>query len=810
MTEPHSTPTAGTFIGLGLVTLATVMYEIILTRIFSVTMWYHFAFVAISVAMFGLTVGAIIVYAWPARLAAWRLSNRLGVSALGFGVAAVLSFVIHTWQQPRLELSLIGLASTASMYAVLAVPFVLSGICVCLALTKYPAHVSRLYAADLLGAALGCLLVVGTLNATDGPTAVVAAGAIACLGAAFFVGPGRLRWTAVLATVGLGAFSVVHTGLVVDQMPLVRLTWVKGSAENPPLYEKWNSFSRITVYGDPTRPHPPRGWGLSPLAPTEPVRQLMLLIDAGAGTVLTGFDGDQRTLEHLKYDVTNLPHYLRSNAAVMVIGAGGGRDVLSALLFNQRSVVAVEVNQDIIDTVNRRFGQFTGRLDQRPGVRFVADEARAYLARQQERFDIIQISLIDTWAATAAGAFVLTENALYTVEAWRLFLSRLTPEGILSVSRFYFGERPDEIYRLTALASSALRFRGVANPRQHMLIARQMPQWGSADGPVGLATLLVSPAPFSLADIAAFESVTRALRFDLILTPAWAIDSTFPALAAPDDPAPLFAGFPVNIAPPTDNSPFFFHMLRLRDAARQALNGKDIDNINMKAVSVLGTLLITVLVFTALCILGPLALTSDRRAIAPNVPLFVFFGGIGLGFMLIEISQMQRLIIFLGHPTYSLSVVLFVLLGASGAGSYLAARLVRAPTMLRGWPLVLLVVLGTFGLATPAAIHTFESATTAFRIVVAAGILAPLGVVMGMAFPIGMAIAARRDAAIAPWLWGINGAASVCASVLAVVIALGAGIAAAFWTGVACYVVASAALLRTMGRDPATATAPRP
>jgi hypothetical protein len=694
------------------------------------------------------------------------------------------------------------------MYAILAVPFVLSGICVCLALTRFPSQVSRLYAADLLGAALGCLLVVGTLNVTDGPTAVVAAGAIACLGAACFVGPGRLRWTAVAATVGMTAFAAVHTGLVVDQTPLVRLTWVKGSTEMPPLYEKWNSFSRITVYGDPTRPHPPRGWGLSPLAPTAPVRQLMLLIDAGAGTVLTGFDGDQRSLEHLKYDVTNLPHYLRSDASVMVIGAGGGRDVLSALLFNQRSVVAVEVNQDIIDTVNRRFGQFTGRLDQRPGVRFVADEARAYLARQQERFDIIQISLIDTWAATAAGAFVLTENALYTVEAWQLFLSRLTPPGILSVSRFYFGARPDEIYRLTALAGSALRDRGVADPRRHILMARQMPPPGSPEGPVGLATLLVSPTPFSPADIAAFESVTRALQFDLILTPGWAMDSTFAALTAPADPAPLLAGFPVNIAPPTDNSPFFFHMLRLRDAARQAFSGEGTDNINMKAVSVLGALLVTVVVFTALCILVPLALTSDRRTIGPNVPLFVFFGAIGLGFMLIEISQMQRLIIFLGHPTYSLSVVLFVLLGASGVGSFLATRLVRTYAMLRAWPLVLLVVLGTFGLATPAAIYSFESATTVLRVMVAAGILVPLGVVMGMAFPIGMAVAAGRDLAIAPWLWGINGAASVCASVLAVVIALGAGIAAAFWTGVVCYAAAGGALLWTLEReaDPVTAS----
>src|SRR2546425_8386100 len=648
------------------------MYEIVLTRIFSVTMWYHFAFVAISVAMFGMTVGAIIVYLRPAQFAAERLPDHLGLTALGFGVATVVSFLIQVRDQPHFELSVTGLISTLSTYAVLAVPFTLSGMCVCLALTKYPSRVGRLYAVDLLGAALGCLLVVWTLDVTDGPTAVIVVGAIASLAAAFFSGRRRaLRWAAIVATIALASLATVHTLLVRWQEPWIRLMWVKGSAERHPLYEKWNSFSRITVHGDPARPQPPRGWGLSDLTPAEPVRQLMLLIDAGAGTVLTAFDGDTRPLEHLKYDVTNLPHYLRPHANVFVIGAGGGRDVLSALLFGQRSVVAVEINQDIIETVNDRFGAFTGRLDQRPGVRFVNDEARSYLARQRSRFDIIQISLIDTWAATAAGAFVLTENSLYTVEAWRLFLDRLTPDGILSVSRFYFDHRPDEIYRLTTLASAALRAQRTMDPRPHIVVTRQLPRRGPWVSAVGLATILVSPAPFSRARLDALDAVTRRLRFDLVLSPDYALDDTFAALASDKDPAPVFARFPVNIAPPTDDRPFFFHMLRFRDAAARLVGGGEADDINTKAVSILGALLLAVVVFTTLCILVPLALTSERRALAGATPLFIFFGCIGLGFMLVEISQMQRLIIFLGHPTYSLSVVLFALLVSSGLGSYL-------------------------------------------------------------------------------------------------------------------------------------------
>src|SRR5216683_1684070 len=379
------------------------MYEIVLTRIFSVTMWYHFAFVAISVAMFGMTVGAIIVYLRPAFFTQERVAEHLTLGAVLFAVSAVVSFVISLFVPFDGEVTIGGLLSTGLTYAIIAVPFVFSGICVALALTKFPQRVGKLYACDLIGAATGCLLIIVTLNVTDGPTAVIA----------------------------VGAFAAAHTVLVRDESPLVRLQWVKGRAEPRPLYEKWNSFSRVTVFGDPTQPTAPAGWGVSAtFRPERGVRQLSLLIDASAGTVLTGYDGNPADLEHLKYDVTNLVHYVRQGARVLVIGVGGGRDVLAAVLFGQRSVLGVEINQDIIGTVNGKFGGFTGHLDRLPQVRFVNDEARSYIARQTERFDIIQISLIDTWAATSAGAFVLTENSLYTAEAWKLFLDRLSPSGI--------------------------------------------------------------------------------------------------------------------------------------------------------------------------------------------------------------------------------------------------------------------------------------------------------------------------------------------------------------------------------------------
>ena len=785
--------------GLFLVTLATIMYEIALTRIFSVTMWYHFAFVAISVAMFGMTVGALVVYLRPSWFPAERLSYGLGLSALLFGVTIVFSLMTLLIVPFAPGASLMGLYSVMFYYVVVAVPFVFSGVCVTLALTRFPRQVPSLYAVDLLGAAAGCVIVLVALDVTDGPTTVVGTALAACVAAAVFSMPtesSRLRAGALVAIIALAAFVAVNSLRIGEQASLLRVEWVKGGREPKPLFEKWNSFSRVTVFGDPNQPVAPRGWGQSDTWPADRrIHQLELLIDANAATVLTEFDGRLEMIDHLKYDVTNMAHWLRRDARVLVVGAGGGRDVLSALAFQQRGVLGVEINGSILDILNGYFGGFTGHLERDPRVRFVNDEARSYIARQHDRFDILQISLIDTWAATGAGAFVLSEHSLYTTEAWELFLDRLTPNGLLSVSRWYFDPRPDETYRVVTLAVTALAKRGITRPRDHMAIVRHATGADGKVAPLGVATLLISPSPLSSADVDALEAAAKRLHFDVLLSPRHAASPMFDALTSGRDLAPVYAQFPVNITPPTDNSPFFFHTLRLGDIFRgelwhQRLGGS---SANVQAVWVLGLLLLTVIGLTVLCIVVPLVLTTERRVLTGSAPLFVFFIGIGLGFMLVEISQMQRLIVFLGHPTYGLSVVLFAMLAASGIGSLLIGRFgdgARATT-----PLVALIAtLVVFGAATPMAIRTFAASTTPVRIAVAVALLFPIGLLMGTAFPLGMRAATGRAPALTPWLWGINGATSVCASVVAVAIALHWGIAASFWTGVACYAMATVAL----------------
>ncbi len=789
-----------TTVGLLIIALATLSYEVLLTRIFSVTMWYHFAFAAISVAMLGMTVGALIVYLRPQWFPAESAKSQLALTALLLPRIILVSFLTQLSIPFRVAPSLVAVYAIAFTYVVIAVPFVVSGVVVCLALTRFPRDVGMLYAADLVGAAIGCVLLVWILEITDGPTAVLVICALAALGAlAFALDTDRLklrRWSTWLAVLFLVA-AAGHTVLVWRQEGILRILYNKTDIDYRPLYERWNSYSRVRVSGDPNQPEEPYAWGLSPTFPkVKRFYQLHLDIDNAAGTVLTKDTGHPENVEHLKYDVTNIGYNIRPNARVLVIGVGGGRDILSALLFGASEVTGVELNRNILDTINGRFGDFTGHLDRNPRVRFVNDEARSYVARQHTRYDFMQISLIDTWAATAAGAFVLSENSLYTVEAWDLFLEHLTDHGLLSVSRWFFDSRPGEVYRLTSLASAALHRRGVTDPRRHMMIIRSLRGSDFGDAPDGIGTLLLSPSPLSDDDVKQLEIEANRLQFEGVLGPTCAADDTFARLASGRDLDAFTAAYPINIAAPTDNSPFFFNMLRLRDVVlrpERAVLGRV--SHNQTAVFVLGTLLATMIVLTLLCIFVPLKLTTDPGALRGAGPLLAFFASIGLGFMLIETSQMQRLIVVLGHPTYGLTVVLFALLLSGGLGSWLTngVPIERAGESGLRRLIVLLVLLVIFGWLTPAVADRLQRADTLARVTASALMLGVPGLFMGMAFPLGMKLASQRFGHLTPWFWGTNGATSVCASVLAVSIALSWSISAAFWAGCAAYAVGLAA-----------------
>jgi hypothetical protein len=323
MTVTTNKATQSTYLGLFFITMAMLMYEILLTRIFSVTMWYHFAFVAISIALFGLTLGGIIVYLFPKYFSALKVKSRLSLHALLFTVTIPLSFLIQINLPALINIFPLVLITT---YMISTIPFIFSGIIVSLTLTKFPQQISNLYAADLAGAALGCLALILTLSLTDGPTAVFVVAFVASLGHYFFIqqkASKLINYSSLLILL-LGSFVVFHTYLVHQQRPLIRIQYAKGEQEVAPIYEKWNPFSRIQVYQDPDNPDQPFGWGLSDKYKYQPREyQLKLDIDKAGVTVLPKFDGDLNQVDYLKYDVTNIAHYLRPNSKVLIIGSGG-------------------------------------------------------------------------------------------------------------------------------------------------------------------------------------------------------------------------------------------------------------------------------------------------------------------------------------------------------------------------------------------------------------------------------------------------------------------------------------------------------
>lgn len=784
------------FIGFFLITCSTLMYEILLTRIFSVTMWYHYAFMTISIAMFGMTTGSLVVYKSPNKFPQEKIHNILTKMSFSFGLFIIFSILIHLNTLILSKLSPI--CFNFINFLAISIPFIFSGIIVCLVLTRFTNNLGKLYAVDLAGAALGCIVLIFVLQVVDALSAVFIVALLPLISVFLFLDGNyfkeKLKFYSGIFIAIILCIVFCNVFMSEKQMPILRLTWVKGQFESVPLFEKWNSFSRVQVDGEPSVPTKPFGWGFGDkyyeLDNSRKIKQLFLRIDSSAGTVLTKFDGNLSNYDYLKYDVTNIVNHLKTDSNVYIIGAGGGRDVLSALLFKQKSVTAVEINDNIIKAINVKFKDFTGHLNEIPKVKFVNDEARSYITRQKEKYDIIQASLIDTWAATAAGAFVLSENSLYTVQSWKTFLEHLSQNGVLSFSRWYDSENPAEIYRLVSLASSSLKDYGIKNPREHIILVAvdkniKIQRYG------GIGTILVSKSPFSQEDINKINKISEEKGFKVLLSPNYSADSIFTILTSQANTEKFVSNYRFNIAAPTDESPFFFNMLRIKDILNLNSLKESANSPNLIAIQVLMKLLLIVFLLTFFCVIFPLYRSIEKKLLKSSIPFLLFFASIGFGYMLIEISIMQKLIVFLGHPVYGLSVILFTLLLSSSLGSLLTQKSDEAKfkKIAFSYFIALLFSIAIFGLISSPVMNFFRGEVVFIRIITAISIIFIPGFFMGTAFPLGMQASSKKSE-LTPCFWGMNGAASVCASVLAVVISINSSITVSFWAGFSFYIIA--------------------
>lgn len=761
-------------LGVACVAASTLLLEVTLTRLFSVLLLNHYSFLAVALAMSGLAFGGL----WMAR---WRIdratdtafASRLAVLAL-LGCLAVLAGLTLLAVVPE------GAGRIFHSLAILVftVAFTASGAFLAAVFARRPAWIGPLYACDLLAAAAACVGAIAILRLVQGPAALLVPALL--LGtAAAVLDPVRTRQAGVAGLViVLGAVVLVAAR---RREPLLRF---RGAARpGVVVFERWNDYSRVQGFAEAAAPN--TIWFVIDRTAATPMFRVPAADSNAPPHSEPWWD---RGFQALAY------HTGRPLHRVAVIGVGGGVDLLPPLKAGVPEIVGFDLNRTFIDLLRNDFSGFNA-VARRPEVTLIHSEARVALQQERRRFDLIQASLIDTWAATAAGGFVLAENGLYTLEGWRLLLDRLTPTGILTMTRWYIPRAPAEMQRLVALAATAAEGAGIPDASSHIVLAvtASAVQLDPGLGPVHVVTILVSKAPFTLAELDRLRSapLDQPARFllDPTRTPE---DTVLSALLSHDRRASAVAASRFDISPPTDMKPYFFLQLRATDVPmlldpRYRGFGTE--------VTFNGVLVLLVVVAWASCLaLGVLWLGTRSaggvavRGVASGTGYFL---GIGLGYMLVQLGLHQRLTLLLGQPTYALSVVLFSLLLGTGLGAAAATKVAPVGNEARAWFLLLGAVAIT-GLLFPALPLVNALGETWLRLLFLVVLLIVLGGTLGTAFPIGVRMVAPYGPNMVQRMWAINGAASIAGSALAALIGFAAGSRAVILAGFVCYSIAVA------------------
>jgi spermidine synthase len=789
-TSPSILFYTGVFIMSGLL----MALQIVQSRIFSVTTWYHISFLVIGVAMFGLTLGALKIHRGNEAEQRRHYGRDMAAASFRFAVGMIVGLVGQLAVpvvSDDLYVTLVALPVVAAM----TLPaYYYAGAVLSLAITRAPYPAARTYGFDLLGAAAGCLFALFMMNVFDGPSAIMvlallALAALRCFGKA----------EGVLPAVVTGVILFALCLNVLSPRPVIYPLWVKKHSfpEASLAYDRWNSISRVMVEAE-SRDAPPYLWGPSTRLPASvKTSWYELLIDGDASTPINRWSGDRGAALHfLDYDVTTIAYALPGLKSAGIIGLGGGRDVLSSLHAGAKTVTALDVNNIQVSLLSKiePFKSYAA-IGERKDVRLINSEARSWFASNPDTFDLIQMSLVDTWAATGAGAFALSENGLYTVEAWNTFFQHLNPGGVMTVSRWYMKDAQSEGERLVSLTMGTLFKAGVKEPKKHIFMATAR----------RIVTMVLSRDPFTKAQLDAMEKRAKEMAFDVLISPRKGVAGTeFAGILdakSREELEALAAGSVYDISPPTDRRPFFFNQVRMGDPRLvlqlASQTGQSAMVGHAHAIANLYIIILFSLLMVVFAIVYPLRaeVKAGNRFIKAGTAWFVL---IGLGFMLLEIALMQRMSVYLGHPAYGLGIVLFSLVLSTGCGSLISDMYPLKTNRHRiAWALGTALAISLSVFFIDAAMTAFSGAGLFARALICVSVTAPLGILMGYGFPTGMEMARQAHARSTAWFWGINGAAGVMGSSVAIAINIGAGLDRAMFIAALCY-----ALLAIAGNRP--------
>jgi predicted membrane-bound spermidine synthase len=790
---------AAIFVIAGLVMAMQILHS----RIFSVTSWYHLSFLVISVAMFGLTLGALKIHRGDEKEQRKNYSKIAYLASLNCGMFLLFALFVQLFMPMVFNHPLVTVFSLPFMAAATSMPYYFAGIAISVSLTRSPYSIGKIYGIDLLGAAAGCLFALLIMKTIDTPSAIVILSSAAALGAYLYA---RSSDSALYTkpVIILACISIlIATINIALPKPFIYPLWVKGvsvSSENI-AYEKWNTISRVTVY------HEWRGtphlWGPSPHLPKNATSAYKFLtIDGDAGTPITSFNPeDMSSHKYLEYDVVNMAYALPNMEDAAIIGVGGGRDLLSAKYFGAKTAVAIDVNPVQIDLLKNHpeFSNYAN-LNKLPGVELINSEARSWFRQNNRKFDIIQMSLIDTWAATGAGAFALSENGLYTTEAWDIFLNDLSENGVFTVSRWYQEGATNETARLLSLAMSSLFAQGISDTQEHIFLT----------GSGNIATLILSKNPFTDQQLDALHNRADKMSFRVLASPriksAEGILGNFLRIKdinALNDFADSLPDY--DLSPPTDMKPFFFNQTRMTNPIKiiKLATSKKVGAFfgHAKATMNLFIIIIFSAVMVAAVIIWPL------RSTVKNMPPALAYNGtfyflmIGFGFMLTEISLLQALGIFLGHPIYGLSIVLFSLILSAGLGSLISDKLpLKNKSWQIGWCITTCIYTIFLSFALKEAFINFAEVSLPLRASISVLLIIPCGMLLGYGFPTGLTLIEKLDSKSTVWFWGINGAAGVFASTIAIALNIILGLDKTLIIGGTCYLLLMIPMLSLYGK----------
>jgi hypothetical protein len=796
-------------LAVALVSLSSLLLELALTRLFSVVLFYHFAFFAISVALLGLGSGGVFAHIrqeWLERFELRALGAWLCLLNAIFILAAV-EVVLHT--PVSLEVTGRNFGKLTIIYLAAAVPFFLTGLLFSVLFARSSAQIPQLYGADLAGGASACLAVVPLLNFIGAPNALLLASACMAVAAALWSDQIKMRRAAyALAAVFVLLIAANYSGKIID------VIYAKGVYRDPKWveYSRWNAISRIEV--------------------DTHLGGRYVVIDADATTAIMNVDparweqNGSPTPTHTGLPETSgfnwkkslmsaapsVANVLRPHGDFAIIGPGGGVDVMRAVANGSPSVTGIEINPTIANSVMRgRYADYAFHLYELPQVHIHVQDGRSYIRSSHEKYDVVQMTLVDTWASTAAGAFALSENNLYTIEAFREYFDHLKPDGMIAITRWEF-KQPREALRVVSQAIEALHGIGVANPRDHFVVIAD----GNLDEDGRPVLVLAKKSPITLAEYAMVAGHV-AQNPNLVWLnpkddpgPCWPnVQCSLPATAvapapakplppaaeafqkliASNDPTHFAQSYAYNVSPVSDSAPFFFFTLKTRHVIENIMagTGHGMDwRINLGVV-VLGMLLIISILAVLAFLILPLALHRHRQNVPKTgIVALLYFITVGFGFILVEISLIQRFVLFLGHPTYALTVVVFLLLLSSGAGSVAARhRITNGGKVLPLLGLISAFIVGNVVLL-PWLLAAAVGLPFAIKLAISALVLAPLGFLMGMPFPTGLRLVKTVE-----WAWALNAAASVLGSVMAMIIAIHFGLTVTLLCAAVAYLLAA-------------------